>query len=127
MATDPAAAAVTSGGEGSLVVEVSWVVNPFRGDRFAELWAPAAEAALRYGAKGYALFRSQNDRLHFTQLAFFDAKLDWERYWYSEEMAQARAEAAGLYNVPVLPEYHYVVSSGALPSAEGSSPAAATG
>ncbi len=27
-------------------VEIRWPINPFRGDRFAEGWRPAAEAAL---------------------------------------------------------------------------------
>ena len=97
---------------GQLVFRVEWVANPFRGDRFEELWAPVAEAALDYGASAYAFLRSAEDPIHFTQLAWFDSKLEWERYWYSEELAEARAGAAGLFQVPLLPVPHRVVASG---------------
>lgn len=96
------------------VVVVPWVANPFRGDRFAELWLPHAEAALRYGAHAWAFFRAKEGHLDFTQLAYFDSKLDFERYWYSEEIAAARTEAAGLFQVPVLPVYYEVAGMGAL-------------
>ena len=106
-----------TGSPGDLVVEISWIANPFRGDKFEEAWAPAAEAAVRYGAHAYAFYRSDVDPLHFTQLAFFRSKLDWERYWYSDEINEARAAASGLYHVPVLPVYQRVVTSGALAEA----------
>ena len=93
---------------GPSVVEIRWVANPFRGDKFAEMWAPIAELALDYGAKGFAFFRSQDDRPTFTQLAFFESNLDWERYWYSDRVSDARAEAAGLFQVPVMPVWHDV-------------------
>ena len=34
-----------SEGEG-IAVEIRWVANPLRGDKFEEAWLPAAEAAL---------------------------------------------------------------------------------
>jgi hypothetical protein len=102
---------------GQALVEILWIANPFRGDKFEAAWAPAAEAALRYGATEYAFFRSQEDRLRFTQLAFFDSKLDFERYWYSEEISDARVQASGLYQVPVVPVWHDVVGADHLQSA----------
>ena len=72
------------------------------------------EAVLRYGATEYAFFRSQEDRLKFTQLAFFESRLDFERYWYSEEISQARIDVSGWYQVPVLPIWHTVVGAGHL-------------
>jgi hypothetical protein len=96
------------------VVEITWNVNPFRGDAFEEAWRPAAEAALDYGAGGYAFFRSKDDPLLFKQYAAFDAKLDFERYWYSEEISEARAETAGLYQVPLLPVWLRLVGAGLL-------------
>jgi hypothetical protein len=97
-----------------LVVVIPWVANPFRGDKFEEAWLPAAEAALDYGATGWALFRSKEGLLDFTQLAFFPTKLDFERYWYSEEITEARARVANLYQVPLLPEFHRIAGSGSL-------------
>ena len=94
---------------GPSVVEIRWVANPFRGDRFAELWHPVAESALEYGASAYAFFRMKEDQAIFTQLAFFESKMDFERYWYSESVSDARARAAGLFQVPVLPQWHGVI------------------
>lgn len=96
------------------VVVVPWVANPFRGERFAEMWLPSAAAAVRYGAHGWAFFRAKEGMLDFMQLAYFDEKIDFERYWYSEEISAARTQAAGLFQVPVLPEFHQVVGMGSL-------------
>jgi hypothetical protein len=97
-----------------LVALVPWHINPFRGDRFEQAWLPAAEAALDFGATGWALFRSKEGGLDFTQLAFFGTKLDFERYWYSEEIGKAREDIAGIYQVPLLPEFHKLSGTGSL-------------
>ena len=94
-----------------IVVEIKWVANPFRGDKFEAAWLPAAEAALDYGATGWALFRATDGLLDFTQLAFFPSKLDFERYWYSNEIGEAREKAQGLYQVPLLPAIHRIVTT----------------
>ena len=93
-------------------VQIRWHANPFRGDKFATAWAPAAEAALDFGASYWALLRSKEGGAKFTQQAIFDSEADFDRYWYSEEIAAARVQASGLYQVPLLPEYHTVVGSG---------------
>lgn len=97
---------------GDKVVTILWHVTPFRGDKFEEAWRPAAAAALDYGATYWAFFRSTDDPLDFTQIAVFPDKRQWERYWYSEEISQARAEASSWYGVPVLPIWHRVVDTG---------------
>jgi hypothetical protein len=97
-----------------LCVVVRWAANPLRGDRFAEAWRPHAEAVLRYGAHGWGLFRSLDGLHDFIQFAYFDSKLEWERYWYSEEISAARAEIAGLFQVPLLPAFYEVVGTGEL-------------
>jgi hypothetical protein len=96
------------------MVVVNWVANPFRGDKFEAAWTPVCEAALDYGATWWAFLRASEGRLDFTQLALFPDKLDWDRYWYSEELAEARALASGLFQVPVLPSFHEVPGRGAL-------------
>ena len=102
-----------SDGDG-IAVSIPWVANPFRGDEFQAAWLPAAEAALDYGATGWALFRAKEGMLDFTQYAFFPTKLDFERYWYSEEIAEARTKASGLYQVPVLPVFHEISGMGSV-------------
>ena len=99
---------------GPTMVVVKWVANPFRGDKFEEAWTPAAEAVLDYGATWWSLLRASDGRLDFIQLALFPDKTDFDRYWYSEEIAAARALASGLYQVPVLPSYWEIPGMGQL-------------
>jgi hypothetical protein len=102
------------GEPGTGLIQIEWVANPFRGDKFERAWLPACEATLDYGARSWALLRSLEDPLAFTQFATFPDKLSFERYWYSAEVAEARAVASGLFQVPVLPVWHGVVGSGTL-------------
>jgi hypothetical protein len=97
-----------------VAVEIPWVANITMGDRFEEMWLPVAEAVLDYGATWWAFFRAKEGMLDFTQWALFPTKLDFERYWYSEEVSEARAQAAGLFQVPVLPVFHQVSGMGAV-------------
>jgi hypothetical protein len=98
----------------AIAVEIKWAINPFRGDRFEQAWRPVAEAALDYGATAWALLRSTDGTLEFTQYALFPDKDDFDRYWYSEEVADVRVAIAGYYQVPLLPTFHRVVGSGTL-------------
>ena len=93
-------------------VEIRWAINPFRGDKFAEGWLPAAEAALDYGATQWSFCRSLDGRLDFIQTALFPSKAHWERYWYSERIAELRIELSGTYQVPILPTYWDVLGAG---------------
>jgi hypothetical protein len=93
--------------------EIRWPINPFRGDKFAEGWLPAAEAAMDYGATHWLFTRNLDGRLDFVQRATFPSKAHWERYWYSEELARYRIELAGCYQVPILPTFWEVVGEGA--------------
>jgi hypothetical protein len=96
-----------------VLAEIRWPINPFRGDKFAEGWRPVAEAALDYGATSWAFYRNLDGRLDFIQHAIFPSKADFERYWYSETVAEARTELAGYYQVPLLPTFWEIVGSGA--------------
>ena len=100
--------------EDDSVVTILWHATPFRGDKFEDAWRPIAAAALDYGASWWAFYRSTDDPLDFTQVAIFASKREWERYWYSEQVSEARAEASGLYEVPVTPIWHRVVAAGAV-------------
>jgi len=97
-----------------IIALVKWVANPFRGDRFEELWLPAAEAVLDYGATGWAFLRAKDGLLDFTQLAFVPSPAEWDSYWYSAEIAAARASVSGLHQVPLLPTFHQIAGIGSL-------------
>jgi hypothetical protein len=95
-----------------ILVHIVWHANPFRGDRFAAGWLPAAEAVLDYGATAWAFYRALDGRLDFIQQAIFPTKAAFERYWYSELAAEKRTELSGMYNVPLLPAFYEVVGQG---------------
>jgi hypothetical protein len=95
-----------------ILLHIPWHVNPFRGDNFAEVWAPAAEAVLDYGAVSWAFYRALDGRLDFIQEAVFPSKAHFERYWYSDTIAEKRVELQGYVNVPVLPEFYEIVGEG---------------
>ena len=93
-------------------VHIPLVANPFRGDVFAEGWRPAAEAAVDFGATEWSFTRAVEGRLDFVQTANFPSKTHFERYWYSERMAEIRTELSGYYQVPILPTFWEVVGAG---------------
>ena len=95
-----------------ILVHIPWAVNPFRGDKFAEGWVSAAEAALDYGAVSWGFYRALDGRLDFIQEAVFPSKAHFERYWYSETIAEKRILLQGYFNVPVLPEFYELVGEG---------------
>jgi len=98
-------------------VEIRWPINPFRGDKFAAGWLPAAEAVLDYGATQWSFCRALDGRLDFIQTALFPTKAAFERYWYSEAIAEKRIELSGTYHIPILPTYWQVIGAGeALPA-----------
>jgi hypothetical protein len=96
----------------AFMVQIRWVANPFRGDVFAEGWRPAAEAVMDFGATSWAFYRNDDGRLDFVQEAIFENKADFERYWYSERIAEYRTELAGKYQVPLLPTIWEIVGAG---------------
>jgi hypothetical protein len=93
-------------------VQIRWAINPFRGEKFAEGWRPAAEAAVDFGATQWSFTRAHEGRLDFMQTANFPSKAHFERYCYSERMAAYRTELSGTYQVPILPTFWEVVGAG---------------
>ena len=83
-------------------VIVPWYATGFRADSFEEALNEAASIALRYGASSYAVYRARDDKYKFQQLAAFESKVDWERYWEGPEMIHFRATHSSWYQVPVL-------------------------
>jgi hypothetical protein len=104
--------------ENEVFVTILWHATPFRGDKFEDAWTPAAAAALDYGASSWSFLRSKDDPLDFMQIASFPDKRAFERYWFSEEISEARAEAHGWYEVPILPVWFRVVGAGELAGTE---------
>jgi hypothetical protein len=89
---------------------IDFHVTPFRAERFFEIWYPAAERSLAFGAKSWALTRSEEDPLLFRQKTVWEDKSGFERYWYSEDLENKRAEATNYYGKLLLPVWHTVVA-----------------
>ena len=94
------------------VCRLDWHIAPFRGDRWLDAWEPVVEKCTAYGAKSWSLTRAIDDRLAFQQTMVWEDKEDFERYWYSQELAELRVKLQGYFNVPVLPEFYEVLGEG---------------
>lgn len=93
------------------VCRLEWHIAPLRADRWLDLWEPAAAKMPAYGAKSWSLTRSVDDPLSFQQTSSWENRADFERYWFSEEIENARAAVIDLYDLPLLPEWHTLVAA----------------
>ncbi|HYF25690.1 MAG TPA: hypothetical protein VD931_08140 [Baekduia sp.] len=84
------------------VVHIPWYATVARGDKLEAALAEIAPLAIRFGAKSYALYRYNDDRYKFLQVAEFESKGDWERYWESPDFIDWRIRNSTYYQVPVV-------------------------
>ena len=100
------------------VVHIPWYATLFRGDKFAVALSEIAPIALRYGGTSYDVYRSRDDMYKFLQLATFEHKEDWERYWLGEEFSVWRADYSSWYQIPVTYTWNDHVASGRIGTME---------
>ncbi len=96
------------------VVWVPWYATAWRDNSFADEVSRIAPLVLRYGATQYSVHRSRDDRYKITQMAWFESKEDWYRYWDGPEMIEFRARLAGHFTIPVIYVWNDEVVAGAL-------------
>jgi hypothetical protein len=96
------------------VVHIPWYATGFRKDSLAAAVVAAAPLAMRYGATQYSVHRSDDDRYKILQMAWFESKDDWYRYWDGPEMIELRRRNAGHYQIPLLYVWHEEIAAGAL-------------
>ena len=96
------------------IVHVPWYATGFRGDRLAEALADVSAVSLRYGARSHAVYRYNDDRYKFLQMAEFESKADWEAYWFGPEFVDFRIIASSWYQVPVVYGWTELVTSGTM-------------
>ena len=101
-------------------VHIPWYATGLRGDKMEAALAEIAPLALRFGATSYSVFRYRDDRYKFLQTATFHDKLDWERYWHSDEFIRWRALNSSYYQIPVVYGWTDVVTEGSGPEQNGS-------
>ena len=98
---------------GVLIAQVNyidWRVHPFRAERWLEIWEPALDRALAFGAHTCFLSRSVEDPLHYRQVSVWERPDDFERYWASDEITALREAALNYYNKPLAPNWHSLTS-----------------
>ncbi|MFL5822760.1 MAG: hypothetical protein ACJ764_04890 [Solirubrobacteraceae bacterium] len=96
------------------VVHVQWYATVLRQEALALEICQAARIALRYGATQYSVMRSRDDHYKITQMAWFEDKNDWYRYWDGPEMIEFRRRNQGHYQVPTAYVWHDELDAGAL-------------
>jgi hypothetical protein len=96
------------------VVHVPWYATVLRQESFAQKVAEIAPLALRYGATRYAVHRSLDDRYKILQMAWFESKLDWTRYWDGPELIEFRTRNLGHFQIPIVYVWHEELAEGAL-------------
>jgi hypothetical protein len=96
------------------IVHIPWYATGLRADKLEAALAEISEVALRYGARSHALYRYRDDRYKFLQVAEFDSKLDWDRYWSGHEFVDFRILCSGWYQVPVTYGWTDLVTSGSI-------------
>lgn len=92
---------------------IEWHVTPFRADRWLEIWEPALDRALAFGARSSLLTRDIDDPLHFRQISTWEDRADFERYWASDDVSALREAAMSYYHKPILPSWHSVAAEAA--------------
>ena len=96
------------------VVHIPWYATGFRHDKLAGALAGIAPVAIRYGARSYQVHRFRDDLYKFLQMAEFETKLDFDRYWAGPEFTDFRVLASSWYQVPVTYSWSDLVVSGTL-------------
>lgn len=95
---------------------IEWHVVPFRRDAFLEVWEPALERALAYGAKGSFLTRNEDDPLHIRQVTFWESRDDQQRWWFSDELSSIRQAALKYFHKPVDQHWHAHIAEASVAS-----------
>jgi hypothetical protein len=96
------------------VVHINWYATVLRKDALEVEVSIAAPLALRYGATQYAVHRSRDDRYKIVQMAWFESKQDWYRYWDGLEMIEFRRRNAGHFQIPINYEWYDELVEGGL-------------
>ncbi len=104
------------------VVHIPWYATLFRGDKFELALAEIAPVSLRYGATDYRVYRSQDDMYKFLQMATFERKADFDRYWYGEEFSLWRADYSSWYQIPIVYTWADMLMRGGIGDLEGLGP-----
>jgi hypothetical protein len=94
------------------VVHIPWYSTGLRSDKLAAALAEITPMATRYGCTHFQVHRSRDDRHKFLQMLEFGTKLEFERFWTSQEFTDWRIIHTGWWQVPVLYVWNDIVVEG---------------
>jgi heme-degrading monooxygenase HmoA len=94
-----------------LVNRLDWHISPLRGERWLDVWEKAVVNCTAYGAKSWSLTRADEDSLSFQMTTVWESKGDFERFWFSREIEEAREATIGWYVIPILPTWHTLLAA----------------
>ncbi|HZO60662.1 MAG TPA: antibiotic biosynthesis monooxygenase [Solirubrobacterales bacterium] len=94
------------------LVQLDFALTPFRAQKFVDLYRPAIQRPLSYGATGYLFYRSEDDADHFVHISFWEDRAGFQRWWFSQEMQDIRVAIAGLHGQPLLPKWSTLLEQG---------------
>jgi heme-degrading monooxygenase HmoA len=98
---------------------IDWHTHPFRAERWLEVWRPALDRALAYGASGAFITRNEDDPQHFRQVTFWESRADQERWWFSDELSALRQDSLALFHKPLEQRWHAQVADAAVQASNG--------
>jgi heme-degrading monooxygenase HmoA len=98
---------------------IEWHIVPFRRDAFLEIWRPALDRALAFGARGAFLSRNEDDPLHIRQVTMWESRADHEQWWFSDEISALRQDALTYFHKPVDAHWHAQVADAAIQASNG--------
>ena len=96
-------------------VHIPWYATGFRGDQLQAELERVSPLAFRYGATGYTVYRSRDDRYKLLQILDFEEHLDWDRWWQGPEMVDFRTYCQGWFQVPITYVWNDRVCKGEIP------------
>ncbi len=96
------------------VIHVPWYATGFRGDDLEAALVAISGVSLRYGARGWSVFRSKEDRYRMLQVLQFDTAPAFQRFWYGDEFQDMRSSCQSWYQVPVLYVFQELVGEGSM-------------
>jgi hypothetical protein len=96
----------------AVVLNIPWYATGFRGDQFEQALLEIAPLALRYGASDWAVYRNNDDRYKFQQIATFEDPAGYSLYWNGPEFAAWRADYSSWYQVPVVYQTMQLIDAG---------------
>jgi quinol monooxygenase YgiN len=92
---------------------IDWYVTPYRADRWLEIWRPALDRALAFGARASYLTRDEENPQHFRQVSTWEDPADFDRYWGSDEIGALREAALSYYHKPLGTVWHTLTADAA--------------